>query len=133
MVVLRLPAIFADLIAPHDPRRGDITERLLPPAWVGDSVKLKTVVEKINLDNRLNEILVSDAQRRIKIGEATITGGGQEARVGDQISIVFREAGSTKHLLGTDKNGMDIFSFIRIPRRWSRRRCLPIQTWCGRR
>lgn len=110
MVVLILPAIFADLIAPHDPRRGDITERLLPPAWVGDSVKLKTVVEKVNLDNRLNEILVSDAQRRIKIGEATITGGGQEARVGDQISIVFREAGSTKNLLGTDKNGMDIFS-----------------------
>jgi len=110
LVVLIIPAIFADLIAPHDPRRGDITERLLPPAWVGDSVKIKTVVEKLNLENRLNEILLRDAQRRIKIGEGTITGGGQEARVGDQLEIVFRGAGSTKYLLGTDKNGMDIFS-----------------------
>ena len=110
LVVLIIPAVFADLIAPHNPRRGDITERLLPPAWVGASVKLKTVVEKINLDNRLNEILVKDAQRRIKIGEATITGGGQEAKVGDQLAIVFRGKGSTKYLLGTDKNGMDIFS-----------------------
>ncbi len=110
LVVLIIPAIFADLIAPHDPRRGDITERLLPPAWVGDSVKIKTVVEKFNLENRLNEIMLSDAQRRIKIGEGTIRGGGQEARVGDQLEIVFRGAGTTKYLLGTDKNGMDIFS-----------------------
>ena len=110
LVVLILPAIFADVIAPHDPRRGDITERLLPPAFVGDDVKVKTVVEKLNLDNRLNEILVADAQRRIKIGEGTIVGGGEEAQVGDQLSIVFREAGTNKFLLGTDKNGMDIFS-----------------------
>jgi len=110
LFVLILPAIFADVIAPHDPRRGDITERLLPPAWVGDSVKIKTVVDTFNLENRLNEILIADAQRRIKIGEGTIVGGGDEVRAGDQLSIVFREEGTTKYLLGTDKNGMDIFS-----------------------
>lgn len=75
LVVLIVPAIFADWIAPHDPTRGDIGDRLLPPAWVGDSVKIKTVVEKTNLDNRLNEILVKDAQRRIKMGEGTNIGG----------------------------------------------------------
>ena len=110
LAVLIFPAIFADVIAPHDPRRGDITERLLPPAWVGDSVKIKTVVEKINLDNRLYEILLADAQRRIKIGEGSIVGGGQEAQIGDQLSIVFREAGTTRYLVGTDKNGMDVLS-----------------------
>jgi peptide/nickel transport system permease protein len=58
----------------------------------------------------LNEILLKDAERRIKIGDGTITGGGQIVQVGDQLEISFRKAGSTKYLLGTDKNGMDIFS-----------------------
>jgi peptide/nickel transport system permease protein len=58
----------------------------------------------------LNEILLKDAERRVKIGDGTITGGGQIVQVGDQLEILFRKSGSTKYLLGTDKNGMDIFS-----------------------
>ena len=56
LVVLILPAIFADLIAPHDPRRGDINERLLPPAWVGPDVQIKTVVDKTSRDKQTRKI-----------------------------------------------------------------------------
>ena len=109
LVVLVIPAVFAPLIAPHSPLDGDLNDRLLPPFWVGETVKYKTVVEKVNRENRLNEILLKDAERRIKIGDGTITGGGQIVQVGDQLEISFRKAGSTKYLLGTDKNGMDIW------------------------
>ena len=33
MVVLIIPAIFADQIAPHDPTRGNLGKRLTPPMW----------------------------------------------------------------------------------------------------
>jgi peptide/nickel transport system permease protein len=112
LIVLVIPAAFAELIAPHDPRRGDLSERLLPPAWSGDKVVVQTVVERINPENASREILLRDAQRKVKIGEATIAGeaeGGQ-AKLGDQMKIVAKRGGSTKHILGTDKNGMDILS-----------------------
>ena len=35
MLVLVIPAIFADFIAPHDPIAGNLRARLLPPAWQG--------------------------------------------------------------------------------------------------
>ena len=114
LVVLVLPAIFADVIAPHDPRRGDLSERLVPPAWQSAEVQLKMVVEKVDRENFRNEILVDDADRKIKIGEGTIDGdeARQSTRVGDQLSILRRPGGSAKHLLGTDKGGMDVFSRI---------------------
>jgi len=34
VVVLILPALFADLITTHDPLRGVLSDRLTPPAWV---------------------------------------------------------------------------------------------------
>ncbi len=34
LIVLVIPALFADFIAPHDPIRGVLSVRLLPPAWV---------------------------------------------------------------------------------------------------
>jgi peptide/nickel transport system permease protein len=33
LVVLVISAIFAPLLAPHDPTQGDLRERLIPPAW----------------------------------------------------------------------------------------------------
>ena len=33
LVVLAIPALFADIVAPHDPIDGDLSVRLLPPAW----------------------------------------------------------------------------------------------------
>ena len=34
LLVLVIPAIFADQIAPHDPTRGSLSGRLLPPMWL---------------------------------------------------------------------------------------------------
>jgi peptide/nickel transport system permease protein len=34
IIVLIIPAIFADIIAPHDPNAGNLRARLLPPAWL---------------------------------------------------------------------------------------------------
>ena len=33
LVVLVIPAVFAEVAAPHDPIEGDLRDRLLPPAW----------------------------------------------------------------------------------------------------
>lgn len=33
LVALVIPAIFAEVVAPHDPIDGDLRDRLLPPAW----------------------------------------------------------------------------------------------------
>ena len=44
--VLVLPAIFAPYVAPHDPRQGDVLDRLQPPVWVGDKVVDDVVVKK---------------------------------------------------------------------------------------
>ncbi|MCY4365862.1 MAG: ABC transporter permease [Chloroflexi bacterium] len=56
LVILVIPAFFANAVAPHHPTRGQFAERLTPPAW--------------------------------------------------------QEGGSTKYLLGTDKQGRDILSRI---------------------
>lgn len=114
LVFLIIPAIFAEVIAPHNPRRGDLDDRLVPPAWSGDVVSYRTVVETINRDNRQNEIKLSDAERTVRIGDATVVGKaeGEAPAIGDQIRILVKPGGQSKYLLGTDKNGMDIFSRI---------------------
>jgi peptide/nickel transport system permease protein len=35
LVLLVIPAAFADVIAPHDPRAGGLSQRYLPPVWNG--------------------------------------------------------------------------------------------------
>ena len=114
LVFLLIPAVFAELIAPHNPRRGDLDDRLVPPAWSGDVVSMRTVVERVNRDNRQNEIKLSDAERTVRIGDAAVVGkaAGDAPVLGDQIRIVVKPGGQAKYLLGTDKNGMDIFSRI---------------------
>lgn len=114
LVFLIIPALFAEIIAPHNPRRGDLDDRLVPPAWSGDVVSIRNVVETVNRDNRQNEIKISDAERTVRIGDATVIGKaeGEAPVVGDQLQIVVKPGGQAKYLLGTDKNGMDIFSRI---------------------
>ena len=114
LVFLLIPAVFAELIAPHNPRRGDLDDRLVPPAWSDDVLSVRTVVERVNRDNRQNEIKLSDAERTVRIGDASVVGKaeGETPILGDQIQIVVKPGGQSKYLLGTDKNGMDIFSRI---------------------
>jgi peptide/nickel transport system permease protein len=58
--------------------------------------------------------MLSDAQRKVRIGDAKVMGGpeGGQVKLGDQVATVTRRGGSMKHILGTDKNGMDILSRI---------------------
>ena len=44
LLVLVIPAIFAPQVAPHDPIRGDVLDRLKPPFWVGEKVVNGVVV-----------------------------------------------------------------------------------------
>ncbi len=114
LTVLVVPAIFAPLVAPHDPIDGALGVRLLPPAWVGEASETKTVVEEIDPKNRANEILLSDAQSKFRIGKVKVVGvtDSGEIAAGDQAEVITKSGGSTEYLLGTDKLGRDILSRI---------------------
>lgn len=47
MLVLIIPAVFAELIAPHGPLDGDLDRRLLPPAWATEVTTVKILVERV--------------------------------------------------------------------------------------
>ena len=93
--------LFAPLISPHDPEKGELRERNIPPAWSDGEKATKTVVERMSINERTTSVTLSDAQ---KIHPA--------AQVGDQIEVFVRPAGSTKFLLGTDHLGRDVLSRV---------------------
>jgi len=93
--------LFAPLISPHDPEKGELRERNIPPAWSDGEKATKTVVERLSINERTTSVTLSDAQ---KIDPA--------AQVGDQIAVFTRPAGSTKFLLGTDHLGRDVLSRV---------------------
>ena len=86
LVVMVIPAIFAPLIAPHPPKKGDLKEsRLLPPFWIGDkSLSLRAETE-INRSDLTPQITVADAQELVNAGNARIEGGGESVSPGDRI------------------------------------------------
>ena len=93
--------LFAPLLAPHDPEKGDLRERNIPPVWSGGEKALKTVVQKMSINERATSVTLSDAQ---KIDSS--------AQVGDQIEVFSVQGGSTKFLLGTDHLGRDVLSRV---------------------
>ena len=93
--------LFAPLISPHDPEKGELRERNIPPAWSSGEKATKTVVERMSINERTTSVTLSDAQ---KIHPA--------AQVCDQIEVFVRPAGSTKFLLGTDHLGRDVLSRV---------------------
>ena len=93
--------LFAPLLAPHDPEKGDLRERNIPPVWSGGEKALKTVVQKMSINERATSVTLSDAQ---KIDSS--------AQVGDQIEVCSVQGGSTKFLLGTDHLGRDVLSRV---------------------
>jgi len=93
--------IFAPLIAPHDPEKGDLRERNIPPAWSGGEKSVKNVVERLSINERASSVTLKDAQE--------INPGAQ---VGDQIEVFIKPEGSTKFLLGTDHLGRDVLSRV---------------------
>ena len=78
--VLIIPAIFAGQVAPHNPREGEILERLQPPAWVGDKVIDGVVVKK---GGSWNHILGTD-----KIGRDMLSRIIYGARVSLTVAVV---------------------------------------------
>lgn len=111
VTLLFIPAITANWLAPHDHRVGDLDQVLIPPAWVGDSLTLKTVVNRV-ADND-TEVSLTNAKRNVKKGVSTVVGGaeGDVVKIGDQTAR-FRQGGSWVYPLGTDKLGRDILSRI---------------------
>ena len=115
LLLLVVPAIGANWIAPHDPYDGDLNERLLPPVWIGEDTNIRTVVDRIT--DRGNQFTVGEAARQIQGGKATLitTAGEDPERVvvlGDQLLEVKQAGGQGQYLLGTDKVGRDILSRI---------------------
>ena len=115
LLLLVVPAIGANWIAPHDPYDGDLNERLLPPVWIGEDTNIRTVVARIT--DRGNQFTVGEATRQIQGGKATlITTAGEDPEravvLGDQLLEVKQAGGQGQYLLGTDKVGRDILSRI---------------------
>ena len=112
LIVLIIPAIFAPFIATQDPLKGKLSDRLRPPFWVDAKFLEKTVVEKIEPGAHNRQITLQEAEKLIGRKKATIIGGGGELALGSEIQEQTGKAGSTTHLLGTDKVGRDVFSRI---------------------
>ncbi|MEC9272131.1 MAG: ABC transporter permease subunit [Chloroflexota bacterium] len=93
--------LFAPLISPHDPEKGELRERNIPPAWSSGEKATKTVVERMSINDRATSVTLSDAQ---KLDPA--------AQVGDQVEVFSRPGGSTRFLLGTDHLGRDVLSRV---------------------
>jgi peptide/nickel transport system permease protein len=109
LVVLIIPAAFANLLAPHDPIKADLSHRLEPPAWTGPKLNTKTVVEDAQ-DSRTQLTLAS--AKLLKEGPAV----GQTPKlnpdlaVGDTVQINDKVGGSWARPFGTDKLGRDLLS-----------------------
>lgn len=114
MLLLVIPAIFANQLAPHSHRIGALDDAKAPPFWVSESYEERTVVQRADR-NRLDvEIGLTNARRKIERGEARFLSGGEDGVVnpGDRIRFQTREGGSMLYPLGTDKQGRDILSRI---------------------
>ena len=55
--------LFAPLIAPHDPEKGDLRERNIPPAWSGGERAVKTVVQRLSINERTTNVTLSEARQ----------------------------------------------------------------------
>ena len=112
MIMLVIPAIFAELIAPHDPLDGDLRVRLLPPAWVEGESEVRDVVAQVDPSRSVTEVMAGNAARMVRNGQAVLLDGATEAVPGTRIAAVSKPGGVWEHPLGTDKVGRDILSRI---------------------
>ena len=75
LIVLVIPAIFADVIAPYDPVDGDIMKRLLPPAWEeGGSMQHILGTDKIGRD--VLSRIIHGARISLSVAAISIVTGG---------------------------------------------------------
>ena len=96
--VIVVTGVFAPWISPHDPIRGKLEDKKLPPAWIGERTTSKIVVD---FGQSPDQISISKAKRLNK-----------DVVLGDHIEVVIREAGRAEFLLGTDHLGRGMLSRI---------------------
>ena len=96
-----IAGVFAPILAPHDPEKGELKERNIPPAWSSGEKDVKIVVERMSINERTTSVTLTDA---LKTNPA--------AQIGDKIEVFSRPGGSTKFLLGTDHLGRDVLSRV---------------------
>ena len=96
-----ISGVFAPWIAPHNPEKGELRERNLPPAWSKGEQAVKIVVERVSINERTTRVSLRDAQEL-----------NPSIQIGDEIEVYTRPPGSTKFLLGTDHLGRDVLSRV---------------------
>ena len=108
--LLVIPAIFADVLAPHHSTIGDLERALEPPGWVADSEKRQLIVQRVK-DKNPNEISISNARRNQASGASTLedANGNGEPDIGEYMVRV-EEGGDWLYPFGTDKLGRDVLS-----------------------
>ena len=115
LVVMVFCAITADWISPHPPKNGDLSDRILPPIWGGETYLVKTVVDQVEIGQRYRQVAVGTEEfNEAKARQDSIaTKDVRTARnfvVGDKIEVKIRDAGTSKYPLGTDHLGRDMLS-----------------------
>ena len=85
LIVMVIPAIFAPLVAPHPPKKGNLVDRLLPPFWVDNELVSTIVVDEIDPVEFRPQILVGEAQKLVNAADARILDGGNTVLAGDKI------------------------------------------------
>ena len=109
IVLLVVPAIFADVLAQHDHTIGDLSRVLEPPGWVPDREKEQLIVQRARDKN--NEVSLNNARRNIDSGAATLidTNGNGQPDIGES-TVRIEKGGSWEYPFGTDKQGRDVLS-----------------------
>ena len=93
--------VTAPWISPHDPEKGQLRDRNLPPVWFNSETGTKTVVQRPTIEGSAKQITLRKAREQ-----------QPNAQLGDEIKVVTKAGGSTKFLLGTDGLGRDVLSRI---------------------
>jgi len=88
IIVLGIPAAFANILSPYDPVKGDLKERLIPPFWIGDKLEIIHIVSEIDTSDFRVQILDTDAQKLVSKGHARIIGGGDIKPGGELVHLI---------------------------------------------